>query len=118
MIIFVDLLKLLQTIVNFNFSSKFLGVSYLYSYSTKRFKFLRPIFKVTDFKKSNFLQSDSVSNENAVLWWKYAINSVIRLQKEKKGFINAFKIPKTRMRDYEVNFMKLFQKYLDKRILQ
>ena len=84
-----------------------------YSYSTKRFKFLRPIFKVTDFKKGSFLQSDSVSNENAVLWWKYAINSVIRLQKEKKGFINAFKIPKTRMRDYEINFMKLFQKYLD-----
>ena len=49
-----------------------------------------------------------------MLWWKYAINSVIKLQREKKGFINAFKIPKTRMRDYEVNFMKLFQKYLDK----
>lgn len=46
------------------------------------------------------------------MWWKYAIRSIIKLQREKKGSIYEFSIPKDKKREYEVKFMKLFQKYL------
>jgi len=46
------------------------------------------------------------------MWWKYAIKCVLKLQREKKGSIYEFRIPKSKKRDYEVKFMKLFKQYL------
>ena len=37
----------------------------------------------------------------------------MKTHQERRGFLTAFKIPQNKMRMYEKNFMKLFQKYLD-----
>ena len=37
---------------------------------------------------------------------------MLKLQREKKGSIYEFRIPKSKMREYEVQFMKLFKDYL------
>lgn len=42
-------------------------------YSTKRFKFLRPIRSIDSLKRDYVLADENIQNENAVLWWKYAI---------------------------------------------
>lgn len=65
-----------------------------HSNATKRFKYLRPIRNVNSLKTDNKLQGEHITNENAALWWKYAIRWVIKLQREKKGSIYEFRIPK------------------------
>ena len=73
---------------------------------------MRPIRSVNSLKTDNILSSENVTNENAVLWWKYAIKSVIKLQREKKGSIYEFHISKTKKKEYEMKFIKLFEHYL------
>ncbi|CAI2385812.1 unnamed protein product [Moneuplotes crassus] len=80
--------------------------------STKKFKFLRPIRGINSFKRENVLHDTEIMNENAVMWWKYAIKSVIKQQREKRGSMYEFRIPKSKKREYEVNFINQFQLYL------
>jgi hypothetical protein len=63
--------------------------------------------------RQGLLQNDYIINENAIIWWKYAIKWVLRLQKEKKGMINAFKMSSRVKNDYQKRFMKQFGKYLN-----
>jgi hypothetical protein len=111
MIIFVGLQKLQVIIVNFNCFSKEIDL-YFCSNSTKKFKFMRPKRSINSIKREGLLTSETITNENAVLWWKYTIKSVIKSQREKKGSIVEFRIPKKQKREYEQKFIKLFQKYL------
>ena len=84
----------------------------MYSNSTKRFKFLKPIYGINSIKNEGKLTGDNITNENAVLWWKYAINWVIKQRREKRGIFNEFVIPPDKKREYETKFIKLFKNYL------
>ena len=42
-------------------------------------------------------------------WWKFAINSVLKSIRFKKGAIHAFKIPSEDLNNYEVAFKEHFQ---------
>lgn len=73
---------------------------------------MRPIRGINSIKREGVLSSDNITNENAVMWWKYAIKCVIKSQKEKKGSIVEFRMSKEKKREYEKKFIKLFKKYL------
>lgn len=72
----------------------------------------RPIFSILSQNKVKTLkQLNKFKNENAVIWWKYAISSVIKNCKEKKTRISQFDISfaleKYYQRIFTENFVKM-----------
>ena len=53
-------------------------------------------------------------NENAVLWWKYSIECIRKIIREKKGQKGQFKISDAKLKLYKEEFMKLYEKMINK----
>ena len=47
------------------------------------------------------------------MWWNFAIKSVVRENREQRGSLVAFVIPRDELRKYEHAFLKLYPKYTE-----
>ncbi len=63
------------------------------------------------------LKQKARKNEVAVLWWKYAIECVRRILREKCGRKGQFRISDARLRIYTQDFMLLYAKIVNGKAL-
>jgi len=81
---------------------------------TKKYKNLRPLYQPSiKSSKQGLLKTYKPKNENAVLWWKYSIECVRKIIKEKKGFKGQFRITDAKLRLYQQEFMLLYAKVVN-----
>jgi hypothetical protein len=80
-------------------------------YETRKFRAYRPKFKILDSQRPNQLSCSEIKNENALLWFKYAIKMVIKKFKFSKGIYDIWDLPMILMQKYQEDFEKLFYNY-------
>jgi hypothetical protein len=58
-------------------------------------------------------------NENAVLWWKYAIECIVRVRREKKVKGEQFRISDKKLKCYKKDFTELYTMIItDKKLIE
>ena len=82
------------------------------SEDTKKYKWLRPIFPLSMEKKIGVLK-DKFKNENAVLWWKYSIQCVKKILREKKGIKGQFRLSDSKLNEYKQEFLLLYARIIE-----
>lgn len=80
-------------------------------YETRKFRAFRPKVKILDSQRPNQLRSPEIKNENAIIWFKYAIKMVIKKLKFSKGKYDIWDLPIIIIQKYQVDFEKLFYLY-------
>ena len=78
-----------------------------YSEDTRKYKQFRPLYSILSKSIPGTLK-DKYKNENAVLWWKYAIECTIRVRREKKGKGQQFRISDQRLQQYNRDFSEFY----------
>lgn len=51
---------------------------------------------------------DNYKNENAVLWWKFSIQCVKKIIKEKKGIKGQFRLSDSKLNEFKQEFLLLY----------
>ena len=73
---------------------------------------MRPVFPIFhDELTSVEIEEGYTTNRNARLWWRYAITAVIKSNREKRGWLTAFRVPRSTLEEMERRFVPLFLKY-------
>ena len=81
-------------------------------YQMRKFNYFKPKYKISDKKnKENKLSDPKIKNENAVLWFQFAIQMVLKQIKFYKGDKKVFQIPKEDLDNLKAKFMNLFTIY-------
>ena len=95
-----------------NHISKYKKIQKIY-YDMRKFNYFKPRYRILDKEhKENILKElPEGKNENAFLWFKFAINMTLKTLKYYKGNKNIFNIPKTVLDKYQEQFVDLYTKY-------
>ena len=81
-------------------------------YQMRKFNYFKPKYKIRDKEnKENKLTDPKIKNENAILWFQFAIQMVLKQIKYYKGDKTIFQIPKEVLESYKEKFMNLFTIY-------
>ena len=68
-----------------NISSYYQRFQFNY-YETRRYNFIKPKFRIHDKEnRYDIFKSKTIKNHNCVMWWKFAIRTVIKRQKFIRG---------------------------------
>ena len=95
-----------------NHISKYKKFQKIY-YDMRKYNYFKPRYSILDKEhKENILtELPKDKNENAILWFKFSINMILKTIKYYKGNKNIFNIPKSVLNDYKEKFVNLFQQY-------
>ena len=95
-----------------NHISKYKKFQKIY-YDMRKYNYFKPRYSILDKEhKENILtELPKDKNENAILWFKFSINMILKTIKYYKGNKNIFNIPKSVLDDYKEKFVNLFQQF-------
>ena len=95
-----------------NHISKYKKFQKIY-YDMRKYNYFKPRYSILDKEhKENILtELPEGKNENAILWFKFSINMILKTIKYYKGNKNIFNIPKSVLDKYKEQFNTLFAQY-------
>ena len=86
------------------------------NYDMRKYNYFKPRYSILDkeHKENVLTELSKDKNENAILWFKFSINMILKTIKYYKGNKNIFNIPKSVIDDYKEKFVSLFEQYYKK----
>ena len=95
-----------------NHISKYKKFQKIY-YDMRKYNYFKPRYSILDkTHRENILKEvPEEINENAILWFKFSINMILKTLKYYRGYKNAFNIPKNVLAKYKEQFTNLFGQY-------
>ena len=95
-----------------NHVSKYKKFQKIY-YDMRKYNYYKPKYSILDKEhKENILKElPEGKNENAILWFKFSINMILKTIKYYRGNKNIFNIPKSVLDKYKEKFTELFGQY-------
>ena len=95
-----------------NHISKYKKFQKIY-YDMRKYNYFKPRYSILDkTHRENILKEvPEEINENAILWFKFSINMILKTLKYYRGYKNAFNIPKNVLAKYKDQFTNLFGQY-------
>ena len=98
-----------------NHISKYKKFQKIY-YDMRKYNYFKPRYSILDKEhKENILtELPKEKNENAILWFKFGINMILKTLRYYRGNKNVFNIPKSVLSKYKEQFTNLFGQYYKK----
>ena len=98
-----------------NHVSKYKKFQKIY-YDMRKYNYFKPRYSILDKEhKENVLKElFEGKNENAILWFKFSINMILKTIKFYRGNKNIFNVPKSILDKYKDQFVNLYQQYYKK----
>jgi len=95
-----------------NHISKYKKFQKIY-YDMRKYNYFKPRYSILDkeHKEDILKELPKEKNENAILWFKFSINMILKTLRYYRGNKNVFNIPKSVLSKYKEQFTNLFGQY-------